>query len=416
MQALQEELRQVNLCQNVMNAMLMQCVGKVQGMEATMATKADADQVPTNEAFHQLHAAMETKADTDQVPTNEAFHQLQATMETKADAYQVPTNETFHQLQAIMETKADVDQVPTNGVFHQLQATMETKADADQVPTNEAFQQLQNTVATKADANQVPTTAAFQQLAGTVVTKADVDQVPTNEAFEQLQAIVETKAHADQVPTNEVFQQLRNTVATKVDANQMPTNAAFQQLQNEVGTRVAAINVALRQNIVSRQWRDGKTFRQGYCCETSNYRASIVMDVGFIYKIALRVIDHNRRHGAFVQGQVALLPAGNQTANGNSDNGDDSGGWSAEGHKPGVSLQYVWNINGHQYARAILTTGDTLDITLDHRSGRQIATFAKRGTEHHCSRPVEALPLFLAISLWSQGAFEITECSVSDVA
>jgi len=290
MQASQEELRQVNLQQNVMNAMLMQFVGRVQGMEATMETKADADQVPTNEAFHQLQAAMETKADADQVPTNEAFHQLQATMETKADA--------------------------------------------------------------------------------------------------------------DQVPTNEVFQQLQNTVATKV------------QLQNEV----AAINVALRQHIVSMQWRDGKTFRQGYCCETSNYRASIVMDVGFIYKIALRVIDHNRRHGAFVQGQVALLPAGNQTANGNSDNGDDSGGWSAEGHKPGVSLQYVWNINGHQYARAILTTGDTLDITLDHRSGRQIATFAKRGTEHHCSRPVEALPLFLAISLWSQGAFEITECSVSDVA
>merc|ERR1711998_63165 len=80
-----------------------------------MATKAVADQVPTNEAFHQLDNIVATKAVADQVPTYEEFHQLHDIVATKAVADQVPTNEAFHQIQNDVMHHFDWHDVDLNG-------------------------------------------------------------------------------------------------------------------------------------------------------------------------------------------------------------------------------------------------------------------------------------------------------------
>jgi hypothetical protein len=155
-----------------------------------------------------------------------------------------------------------------------------------------------------------------------------------------------------------------------------------------------------------------KTFQQASSQVVNDYRAHMVMDIGFKYKLALKVIDHNRPAGDVVEAAVAFLP-NMASAWMNCDWGGDNGrGWSIDGQKPGVGLM---NLHG-QHKSAILTSGDTLDILLDHHTGQHLVEFSKRGSDVRCRRRVAAQPVNLIISIWGKGGLEITEFDILDAA
>jgi len=165
-----------------------------------------------------------------------------------------------------------------------------------------------------------------------------------------------------------------------------------------------------RVNLVNMYRNSQKVFQQQSGCVVNDYRVNMVMDIGFKYKMAIQVLDHNRGVGEFIEAAVALLP---QMASAwmNCDWGVGKG-WTVDGQKPGVGLM---NLHG-QYKSSILTTGDVLDITLDHHTGQHLVEFSKRGTEIRCRRRVAAAPVNLIISLWGKAGLEIVEFDVVDAA
>jgi len=155
-----------------------------------------------------------------------------------------------------------------------------------------------------------------------------------------------------------------------------------------------------------------RTFSQTSGRVVHDYRVPLVMDVGFRYKLELTVQDHNRQVGEFIEAAVALLPLDGlrlYSAWMNCDWGTGKG-WAIDGQKPGVGLM---NLHG-QHKSAIFTTGDIVDITLDHHIGQHMVEFSKRGSEIRCRRQVAPGAVNLVISLFGKAGLEITDFDMID--
>jgi len=264
MQALQEEVRQLNfqhvLQQVATNSMLAQKVSQEEFTEL-------ADRVrDMTLMLHEISIRLEGKADKDEVvranvSTAERLQQLEAEVAKRALADQVPTEAAFEQLRHDVSMKAVAGEVPTSEAFLELRYEVMAKAPVDQVPTNEDVRQLRDDIfmqalelrnevmATASIMDQAPSNDEFQRLRDDFFMRAAEDQA----ALRQLQDEVMAKANVESVPTNEAFWQLRNEVLAKATMHQVPSNAEFQQLRDELFSRAAEDQVVLQRPVLTQR-------------------------------------------------------------------------------------------------------------------------------------------------------------------
>jgi hypothetical protein len=200
------------------------------------------------------------------------------------------------------------------------------------------------------------------------------------------------------------------SVETK-DKMEKATEKAIQELGGIMNAKANKQDIRRLSKVTTMNlFRIGpKVFQQSTSSVVNDYRASMVMDIGYKYRLAVQIRDHNRQFGEYIEGAVALLPEIG-SAWMNCDWGVGRG-WARDGSHPGVGLM---NLHGSSKS-GILVSGDILDISLDHHTGKHVVEFRKRGsTDVFCRRDVVAEPLNLVVSLWGKAGVELIEFEVVD--
>jgi hypothetical protein len=233
------------------------------------------------------------------------------------------------------------------------------------------------------------------------------DRTEVEEVDKKADKLADKKADTTKVEevdkkADEISVALNNMAVTKASREE------FQAISTRVGAKADKQEIRRHHRVVAvNTWRCGqKLFQQAAGCVVNDYRATMVMDIGFRYKMALQVTDHNRNAGPIVEAAVALLPE-SSSAWMNCDWGTGKG-WPTTGNFPGVGLM---NLHGQQKTH-ILTSGDILDIALDHNTGQHVVEFRKRGSDVHCRRRVAPLPVNLVMSMWGRAGLELIEFDV----
>eukprot|EP00747_Dinoflagellata_sp_TGD_P134469 gnl/TRDRNA2_/TRDRNA2_175319_c3_seq1.p1 gnl/TRDRNA2_/TRDRNA2_175319_c3~~gnl/TRDRNA2_/TRDRNA2_175319_c3_seq1.p1 ORF type:complete len:397 (-),score=81.11 gnl/TRDRNA2_/TRDRNA2_175319_c3_seq1:164-1354(-) len=124
---------------------------QLHGLQASLRQKADVDRVPTIEQFHKLEDDMNERLrnlyamrllDETLGATKKELHDISATVAKKANADSVPTNQDFHELQGALETQADKDESATREQVQTLRSTMHKQADLEKKTTKDEFREL----------------------------------------------------------------------------------------------------------------------------------------------------------------------------------------------------------------------------------------------------------------------------------
>jgi hypothetical protein len=362
----------------------------------------------------------------------ESAKQLFDTLELKA--FQQDMAQVTADITAVVATKADAKAQQTEVLridksLDDINTTLTTKADhqtaLDLIATLrvKANQQDLEELAVRVSAAEESMDIAH----AAIDTKADHGGVQENSASlvsrcEAISAALDKKAteiateihnilnvKADKTEVQEVDQK---TGEISVALNTKANRVEFQELSSTLGAKANRQELRRQHRVVTiNNWRVGqKLFQQAAGCVVNDYRATMAMDIGYRYHMALQVIDHNRQQGPFVEAAVALLPE-SSSAWMNCDWGTGKG-WAADGTFPGVGLM---NLHGQQKSH-ILTSGDVLDIKLDHYTGQHVVEFRKRGSDVHCRRRVAPQPLNLVMSMWGRAGLELIEFDVVDVS
>ena len=142
------------------------------------------------------------------------------------------------------------------------------------------------------------------------------------------------------------------------------------------------------------------SFSQGYCCQVSSRSCSTSLERGYLYKYSIRIIDHNRSWGSFIEAAHSISSSPNTIA-WNTVRAPSNGFANYQTDKPGSYLMNWVN----SVKTPILSTGDILDVSVDLRHSSNEATFQVRGKENQrftftLESGVERF--YLNISLWSQ--------------
>lgn len=374
-----------------------------------------ADQIENT--LKQLYAVVDSKANQTELEELTAKVHSQETTEIVADLNDVKKR---------LLTKADQEVVQRVDRLEQeankLAATHEMKASQqDMVQVTADITAVVNTKVNQQDLQQqMELLDQRMEQFTTALNTLDQRKADQQTALDLI-ATLRMKANQQDVEDLSVRVTAGEEGMTHTNAELSQTNAALESKANtnSVQEISAVLNAKANKHELRRfhrvttvnHWRVGqKLFQQAAGVVVNDYRASMVMDIGYRYKMALQVVDHNRQQGAFIEAAVALLPE-SSSAWMNCDWGNGKG-WSADGTFPGVGLM---NLHGNQKSH-ILTSGDILDIALDHHTGQHIVEFRKRGSEFHCRRRVAPQPLNLVVSLWGRAGLELIEFDVVDVS